>query len=58
MDKTKFQIAEYLRDMSRQLQTQARSFGLDTTEYLLGLVVADLKKILDAKNKFPKRAAS
>jgi hypothetical protein len=57
MDKTKFQIAEYLRDMSRQLQVQARSFGLETTEYLLGLVVADLKEMIDAKSNRRKRLA-
>jgi hypothetical protein len=51
MDTTKFQIAEYLRDMSRQLQTQARTFGLETAEYLLGLVIADLKEIIKTKDK-------
>jgi hypothetical protein len=57
MDTSKRQVAQYLRDFSRQLQQQAQAMGFETTTYLLGLVVADMTTVIDAKQKMPKRAA-
>ena len=48
MSATRLQVAEYVRDLSIQLEFQARTVGLDTTAYLLEMVTADTSKVIDS----------
>jgi hypothetical protein len=41
MNAARAQVAEYISDIGKQLELQARSVGLDTTAYLLSMVVAE-----------------
>jgi hypothetical protein len=51
MSTTKLQVAEYVRDLSIQLEFQARTVGLDTTAYLLEMVTADTSKLIDSERE-------
>lgn len=48
MEITRPQIAEYIHDITTQLEIQARIAGFETTAYLLRLIVEDMAQAKDA----------
>jgi hypothetical protein len=55
MDATRMQVAEYLRDLSKQLSLQARAAHFDTAAYLLDEVTLEMAREVEAAKQKPKR---
>jgi hypothetical protein len=57
MGTTRLQVAEYVHDLSIQLEIQARKVGLDTAAHLLEMVAADTAEIVRLEKVGERRAA-